>query len=101
MDENEIRSKIQRIVFDVLQETGNDIVILEDDVINSSFTANDAEFSETVALASLEIVSVIVEVENEFQIEISDDDMFNFRTINDLVIIVKNTSDIADNGESE
>ncbi len=101
MDENEIRSKIQRIVFDVLQETGNDIVILEDDVINSSFTANDAEFSEKVALASLEIVSVIVEVENEFQIEISDDDMFNFRTINDLVRIVKNTSDIADNGESE
>lgn len=89
MEENIIRDKILQIVNNVLQDFEKDVVVKEDNVINLPFTIEGPDFEHATALSSLEIVTIVVEVENEFQIEILDDDMLNFRTVNDLTQVVE------------
>lgn len=93
METKVIVEKILQIVNDVLEENGNNMVVTEDSVINLPFTVDGSNFNTEVVLDSIEIVTIIVEVENKFLIEIPDDYMINFRTVNDLANIVKEKID--------
>jgi len=103
METTVICEKILQIINNILKENNNDLVVEKDDVINVPFTIDGTNFNEATILDSFEIVSIIVEIENEFQIEIDDDDMLSFKTINDLVNIVKSSLELLNgiNNEEE
>lgn len=89
MGEELIREKVREIVQMVLEDNGNDIVIEDDDTIHVPFTIDGTNFNQASVLSSLEIVAILVEIEIAFGITISDEDMLNFRSINDLLDIVR------------
>lgn len=51
--------------------------------ININSTAKD------LGIDSLEMLNYIVEIEEKFEIKISDDDLFKIETISDLILIVE------------
>lgn len=94
-----IKEKILQIVKDVLEDSGKEIDVTAADVINVPYTVDGVNINldKGVGLSSLDMVSIVVEVENAFDIEVSDEDMFEFRTVNDLTEIVNRKMNEADN----
>lgn len=97
-----VKEKIFEIVKSVLEDSGNDIAVTENDVINVPYSVDGVNINldKGVGLSSLDMVSIVVEVENAFDIEVSDEDMFEFRTVNDLAEIVnKKLNEVDDENE--
>ena len=60
--------------------------ILKDTMdIDESKITLDAKFKEDLELDSLDSVELIMSAEEEFGIEIPDEDVMNFKTVNDIV----------------
>lgn len=60
--------------------------ILKDTMdIDESKITLDAKLKEDLELASLDSVELIMSAEEEFGIEIPDEDVMNFKTVNDIV----------------
>ena len=60
--------------------------ILEDTMdIDESKITLDAKLKEDLELDSLDSVELIMSAEEEFGIEIPDEDVMNFKTVNDIV----------------
>lgn len=60
--------------------------ILKDTMdIDESKITLDAKLKEDLELDSLDSVELIMSVEEEFGIEIPDEDVMNFKTVNDIV----------------
>lgn len=60
--------------------------ILKDTMdINESKITLDAKLKEDLELDSLDSVELIMSAEEEFGIEIPDEDVMNFKTVNDIV----------------
>lgn len=60
--------------------------ILKDTMdIDESKITLDAKLKEDLELDSLDSVELIMSAEEEFGIEISDEDVMNFKTVNDIV----------------
>ena len=60
--------------------------ILKDTMdIDESKITLDAKLKEDLELDSLDSVELIMSAEEEFGIEIPDDDVMNFKTVNDIV----------------
>lgn len=60
--------------------------ILKDTMdIDESKITLDAKLKEDLALDSLDSVELIMSAEEEFGIEIPDEDVMNFKTVNDIV----------------
>ena len=60
--------------------------ILKDTMdIDESKITLDAKLKEDLELDSLDSVELIMSAEEEFGIEIPDEDVMNFKTVNDLV----------------
>ena len=62
--------------------------ILKDTMdIDESKITLDAKLKEDLELDSLDSVELIMSAEEEFGIEIPDEDVMNFKTVNDLSLI--------------
>ena len=88
MNRNEIFETIKKIIISLIEEpyTFDDIyleTILNPSGINTGMTDN------TLSLSSLQLIELIVMVEQSFQIEISNDFMMNFVTVEDIVTEVE------------
>lgn len=60
--------------------------ILKDTMdIDESKITLDAKLKEDLELDSLDSVELIMSAEEEFEIEIPDEDVMNFKTVNDIV----------------
>lgn len=60
--------------------------ILKDTMdIDESKITLDAKLKEDLELDSLDSVELIMSAEEEFGIEITDEDVMNFKTVNDIV----------------
>lgn len=60
--------------------------ILKDTMdIDESKITLDAKLKEDIELDSLDSVELIMSAEEEFGIEIPDEDVMNFKTVNDIV----------------
>ena len=60
--------------------------ILKDTMdIDESKITLDAKLKEDLELDSLDKVELIMSAEEEFRIEIPDEDVMNFKTVNDIV----------------
>lgn len=60
--------------------------ILKDTMdIDESKITLDAKLKEDLELDSLDSVELIISAEEEFGIEIPDEDVMNFKTVNDIV----------------
>ena len=64
--------------------------ILKDTMdIDESKITLDAKLKEDLELDSLDSVELIMSAEEEFGIEIPDEDVMNFKTVNDIVNYIK------------
>jgi len=99
MERELIKENIIDIVKGVLEDSDIAIEVTADDVINVPYTVDgiNINIDKGVGLSSLDMVSIVVEVENAFDIEVSDEDMFEFRTVNDLTEIVNRKLNEVDN----
>ena len=68
------------MVLDQIKETLKDTM----DIDESKITL-DAKLKEDLELDSLDSVELIMSAEEEFGIEIPDEDVMNFKTVNDIV----------------
>ena len=68
------------MVLDQIKEILNDTM----DIDESKITL-DAKLKEDLELDSLDSVELIMSAEEEFGIEIPDEDVMNFKTVNDIV----------------
>ena len=68
------------MVLDQIQEILKDTM----DIDESKITL-DAKLKEDLELDSLDSVELIMSAEEEFGIEIPDEDVMNFKTVNDIV----------------
>ncbi len=51
---------------------------------------NESTFADDLLLTSLDVISIIGEIEDEFDIEITDDDVLKMITVGDLVEYIEN-----------
>ena len=72
MDEHEILEKIKDVVADKLDADPGDI-------------AGDSRFIEDLGADSLDVVELIMGLEDEFGVEISDEEAEGIRTVGDVV----------------
>lgn len=64
--------------------------ILKDTMdIDESKITLDAKLKENLELDSLDSVELIMSAEEEFGIEIPDEDVMNFKTVNDIVTYIE------------
>ena len=80
MAENELSLSIEKRVINILMAEGN---IGERKITVQSNLQND------ISLESIDIINVLFELEDEFNIEIPDQDMENARTVGDIVTYVQ------------
>ena len=50
----------------------------------------ESTFADDLMLTSLDVISIIVDIEDEFDIEISDEDVLGMITVGDLVQYLEN-----------
>ena len=68
--------------------------ILKDTMdIDESKITLDAKLKEDLELDSLDSVELIMSAEEEFGIEIPDEDVMNFKTVNDIVNYIEEHKD--------
>ena len=80
MAENELSLSIEKRVINILMAEGN---IGERKITVQSNLQND------IGLESIDIITVVFELEDEFNIEIPDQDIENARTVGDIVTYVQ------------
>ncbi len=80
MAENELSLSIEKRVINILMAEGN---IGKREITLQSDLQND------ISLESIDIINVLFELEDEFNIEIPDQDMENARTVGDIVTYVQ------------
>lgn len=68
------------MVLDQIKEILKDTMDIDESKITS-----DAKLKEDLELDSLDSVELIMSAEEEFGIEIPDEDVMNFKTVNDIV----------------
>ena len=68
------------MVLDQIKEILKDTMDIDDSKITL-----DAKLKEDLELDSLDSVELIMSAEEEFGIEIPDEDVMNFKTVNDIV----------------
>lgn len=73
------------MVFDKIKEILVDQLTLPEDEITMDSTL------ESLGVDSLDLVDIVMAVEDEFNLEIPDDEMQNFSTIGDVVRYIEET----------
>lgn len=81
MVENELSLSIENRVINILAAEGN---AGEHEITIQSDLRND------IGLESIDTINIMFELEDEFNIEISDQDMENVKTVGDIVTFVQN-----------
>lgn len=76
MNQQEVFNRLQNIIMPYLENPYQ--IGLETDLIKD------------LAINSVEFASAIVEVEDEFMFSISDEEMFNIRSIKDVINLIRN-----------
>jgi acyl carrier protein len=57
--------------------------------VNESEVTLEASFKETLGADSLDVVELVMELEDEFEIEISDEDAEKIATVGDIINYIK------------
>lgn len=57
--------------------------------MNQSEITQDTSLKEDLQADSLDIVEIIMAIEDEFEIQIDDDDALNFKTVGDVVAYIE------------
>ena len=76
MDADEIRSKIKGCIASIAS-------------LNPAEIADDASYTDDLALDSLSILEAVVEVEYQFGIKVPEEEMKEIRTVEDTVRVVQ------------
>ena len=82
----ENRTKIPGELNDVVQIVVADILLIENNISNNTNLRND------LGADDLDIVEITMELEYQYNIIISDNDMDKFYTINDIVYYLENNN---------
>lgn len=77
MNEKEILEKLTGIIVDQLGVTADQV-------------KPEATFVEDLAADSLDIVELVMSIEEEFDIQIADEDAEHIITVNDVITYIKN-----------
>ena len=80
----ENRTKIPGDVDQVVKVIVSDILLIENNLNNNTHLKNDLGADE------LDLVEITIELEHQYNIILSDQDMNGFNTINDIIVCVKN-----------
>lgn len=81
MAENELSLSIEKRVINILKAEAN---ASESEITLQSDLQND------IGLESIDIITAVFELEDEFHIEIPDEDIENVKTVGDIVTYVQN-----------
>ncbi len=73
------------MVFDKVK----DILVTQLDLDEESVTP-DADIAEDLGADSLDVVELLMSIEDEFGVEIPEDEIGNIKTVNDLVKYIEN-----------
>ena len=65
-------------------------VVAEKLSVDESEVVKDASFTDDLGADSLDIVELVMALEEDFDIEIPDDDAENIKTVNDAIVYIQN-----------
>ena len=77
MDEKEIFEKLKKIILQELEDVTEDMITM------------DASFLEDLNASSIELFDLILAIEDEFEIEVPDEDAMEINTIGEAVEYLK------------
>ena len=64
-------------------------IVVERLGVNEAEVTLEASFKETLGADSLDVVELVMELEDEFEIEISDEDAEKIATVGDIINYIK------------
>ena len=73
------------MVFDKVKEILDTQLDLDEDAVTP-----DADIAEDLGADSLDVVELLMSIEDEFGVEIPEDEIGNIKTVNDLVKYIEN-----------
>lgn len=88
MCKDEVREIIKDIVRANIENEEVRESVTDEDIISTLGGLTTDQHERNIALSSLEIVTIIVDIEEKFNIDISDEMILSFKTINDLAEMV-------------
>lgn len=68
-------------------------IIIEQLDVNADEVVPEAAFIDDLGADSLDLVELVMHMEEEFNVEIPDDDAENIRTVGDAIVYVQNHKD--------
>lgn len=79
-----VQSMTEQEIFDKVKKVTVEELGVKDDEVTMT-----ASFTEDLGADSLDVVELVMALEEEFGIEIPDDDVTNLKTVNDAVEYIK------------
>lgn len=80
MDDNQIIEKLKEIIKPFLE--------YEDDEVFKNLNA-DTNLMEELAFDSVDLIEIVIEIEEAFEIKIEDAEIQNIKTVRDIVEMIK------------
>ena len=67
------------------------VILAEQFDVEEDSLKNDTDLQDDLGADSLDVVDLLMSIEDEFEIEIPDEEIENIRTVGDLVDLVSNS----------
>ncbi len=66
-------------------------IIVEQLGVDAAKVTSDATFTDTLGADSLDTVELVMALEEEFSLEVPEEDAANFKTVGDVIAYIKTT----------